>query len=131
MAQIQKERTKRETEEIEPLDIPEKAEFDIDELLDEIDDVLEENAEAFVQSYIQRGGELWPQSGTVQNAAQKFLSQQCGDLTSRDVAGRQVPSIAITMATQSTLTNSSLAKRATSPLGFKSVGRIALTVAPN
>ena len=57
MAQVQKERSTRETEEIEPLEIPEKAEFDIDELLDEIDDVLEENAEAFVQGYIQRGGE--------------------------------------------------------------------------
>jgi ubiquitin-like protein Pup len=59
MAQVQKERSKRETEEIEPLETPAKAEFDIDELLDEIDDVLEENAEAFVQSYVQRGGELW------------------------------------------------------------------------
>jgi len=57
MAQVQKERTKRETEEIEPLDIPEKAEFDIDELLDEIDELLEPNAQEFVQGYIQRGGE--------------------------------------------------------------------------
>ena len=30
---------------------------DIDKLLDEIDDVLEENAEEFVRSYVQRGGE--------------------------------------------------------------------------
>lgn len=29
----------------------------IDDLLDEIDDVLEENAEEFVKSYIQKGGE--------------------------------------------------------------------------
>ncbi|HVV31037.1 MAG TPA: ubiquitin-like protein Pup [Mycobacteriales bacterium] len=30
---------------------------DVDSLLDEIDDVLEENAEDFVRSYIQKGGE--------------------------------------------------------------------------
>jgi ubiquitin-like protein Pup len=29
----------------------------IDDLLDEIDSVLEENAEEFVRSYVQRGGE--------------------------------------------------------------------------
>ncbi len=29
----------------------------LDELLDEIDDVLEENAEAFVRDYVQKGGE--------------------------------------------------------------------------
>ena len=30
---------------------------DLDKLLDEIDDILEENAEEFVKSYVQRGGE--------------------------------------------------------------------------
>lgn len=30
---------------------------DVDDLLDEIDDVLEEDAETFVKSYIQQGGE--------------------------------------------------------------------------
>ncbi len=30
---------------------------DVDELLDEIDEVLEANAEEFVRSYIQKGGE--------------------------------------------------------------------------
>lgn len=30
---------------------------DLDDLLDEIDAVLEENAEEFVRSYIQKGGE--------------------------------------------------------------------------
>jgi ubiquitin-like protein Pup len=29
----------------------------MDRLIDEIDDVLEENAEEFVKSYIQRGGQ--------------------------------------------------------------------------
>lgn len=30
---------------------------DTDELLDEIDDVLEENAEDFVRAYVQKGGQ--------------------------------------------------------------------------
>jgi len=30
---------------------------DLDDLLDEIDSVLEENAEEFVRSYVQKGGE--------------------------------------------------------------------------
>ncbi|HUJ79337.1 MAG TPA: ubiquitin-like protein Pup [Nitrospiria bacterium] len=30
---------------------------DMDELLDDIDDVLEENAEEFVKNYVQKGGE--------------------------------------------------------------------------
>ena len=30
---------------------------DLDSLLDEIDDVLEENAEDFVRNYVQKGGE--------------------------------------------------------------------------
>lgn len=30
---------------------------DIDQLVDEIDDVLESNAEEFVKNYVQRGGE--------------------------------------------------------------------------
>ena len=34
-----------------------KIKEDIDKLLDEIDDILEENAEEFVKSYVQRGGE--------------------------------------------------------------------------
>lgn len=29
----------------------------VDDLLDEIDDVLEENAEEFVRSYVQKGGQ--------------------------------------------------------------------------
>ena len=35
----------------------EKLNDDVDSILDEIDDVLEENAEEFVRSYIQKGGE--------------------------------------------------------------------------
>jgi len=35
----------------------EKLSEDVDALLDEIDDVLEENAEEFIRGYIQKGGE--------------------------------------------------------------------------
>jgi len=34
-----------------------KIKEELDKLLDEIDDILEENAEEFVKSYVQRGGE--------------------------------------------------------------------------
>ena len=34
-----------------------KLKADIDDLLDEIDDVLETNAEDFVKSYVQKGGQ--------------------------------------------------------------------------
>jgi prokaryotic ubiquitin-like protein Pup len=35
----------------------EKLKADLDDLLDEIDEVLEVNAEEFVKSYVQKGGE--------------------------------------------------------------------------
>ena len=35
----------------------EKLSEDVDAILDEIDDVLEENAEEFVRSYVQKGGQ--------------------------------------------------------------------------
>jgi ubiquitin-like protein Pup len=35
----------------------EKLADDVDAILDEIDEVLEENAEEFVRSYVQKGGE--------------------------------------------------------------------------
>ena len=38
-------------------DTGEKLKADIDDLLDEIDGVLEANAEDFVRSYVQKGGE--------------------------------------------------------------------------
>ena len=34
-----------------------KLKADIDDLLDEIDEVLEENSEDFVRSYVQKGGQ--------------------------------------------------------------------------
>ncbi len=35
----------------------EKIKAELDDLLDEIDDVLEENAEEFVRAYVQKGGQ--------------------------------------------------------------------------
>ncbi|HXP55975.1 MAG TPA: ubiquitin-like protein Pup, partial [Streptosporangiaceae bacterium] len=35
----------------------EKLSDDVDAILDEIDEVLEENAEEFVRSYVQKGGQ--------------------------------------------------------------------------
>ena len=62
----QKHRSKAETEtevapeEQEATDLAERKEkldADVDSLLDEIDDVLEENAEEFVRGYVQKGGQ--------------------------------------------------------------------------
>jgi len=46
-------------EELAPTDAAHKAELDseVDSLLDEIDDVLEVNAEEFVRSFVQKGGQ--------------------------------------------------------------------------
>lgn len=48
--------TQEETEEV-VLPKTDGQDFDIDDLLDTIDDVLEENAEEFVKGYIQKGGQ--------------------------------------------------------------------------
>ncbi|MCW2672100.1 MAG: Ubiquitin-like protein pup, partial [Frankiales bacterium] len=43
-----------------PTDVHERVEeltSDVDDLLDEIDEVLESNAEEFVKGYVQKGGE--------------------------------------------------------------------------
>jgi ubiquitin-like protein Pup len=65
MAQEQKQprRSSEEVEEVESAsetDLAERKESldaDVDDILDEIDDVLESNAEDFVKSFIQKGGE--------------------------------------------------------------------------
>lgn len=46
-----------ETEEVEPTKADTKLKDELDDLLDEIDSVLEVNAEEFVKGYIQKGGE--------------------------------------------------------------------------
>ena len=56
-------RSRGETEEVEAsvdTEVSERTKEvteDVDSLLDEIDGVLEENAEEFVKSYVQKGGE--------------------------------------------------------------------------
>jgi ubiquitin-like protein Pup len=65
MAQEQKQprkstETEETTEAVVETDVAERKEAlddDIDAILDEIDDVLETNAEDFVKSFIQKGGE--------------------------------------------------------------------------
>jgi ubiquitin-like protein Pup len=60
------DRTTRRTEDAEETQVEETSDVqervgkltdDVDDLLDEIDGVLEENAEEFVKSYVQKGGE--------------------------------------------------------------------------
>ena len=65
MAQEQKQPRKSSqsdevTEEVAETDVAERKEAlddDVDAILDEIDDVLETNAEDFVKSFIQKGGQ--------------------------------------------------------------------------
>ena len=60
--QIRKQAPAR-TEDAEVEEVPttnkkgEELKAELDDLLDEIDEVLEENAEEFVRSYVQKGGE--------------------------------------------------------------------------
>ena len=44
-------------DDIAPSESGEKLKAELDDLLDEIDEVLEENAEEFVRSYVQKGGQ--------------------------------------------------------------------------
>lgn len=58
---IQKQRAERTTTEHDDVSVDvtkgDQLKADLDDLLDEIDEVLEENAEEFVRNYIQKGGE--------------------------------------------------------------------------
>ena len=45
-----------EVEEVEPAATGEELKAELDDLLDEIDGVLETNAEEFVKNYVQKGG---------------------------------------------------------------------------
>jgi prokaryotic ubiquitin-like protein Pup len=57
--QVRRQRTKQESDEqVADMQTAEAVDTsDIDDLLDEIDEVLEENAEEFVKNYVQKGGE--------------------------------------------------------------------------
>lgn len=52
-----KERVEEEAITAAPTERGDKLKSDLDDLLDEIDEVLEVNAEEFVKSYVQKGGE--------------------------------------------------------------------------
>ncbi len=52
-----KEREDAAVGEVAPAKQGEKLKADLDDLLDEIDEVLETNAEEFVKSYVQKGGQ--------------------------------------------------------------------------
>ena len=52
-----KERVDEEVEDLAPPKQGEKIKEELDDLLDEIDSVLEDNAEEFVRSYVQKGGQ--------------------------------------------------------------------------
>jgi ubiquitin-like protein Pup len=58
---IQKQRTERAKQETSDVSVDatkgDQLKADLDDLLDEIDEVLEENAEEFVRNYVQKGGE--------------------------------------------------------------------------
>jgi ubiquitin-like protein Pup len=58
---IQKQRTERASQETADVSVDatkgDQLKADLDDLLDEIDEVLEENAEEFVRNYVQKGGQ--------------------------------------------------------------------------
>jgi len=49
--------SKTENDQVEEIPTESASDVEIDDLLDEIDGVLEENAEEFVTSFVQKGGQ--------------------------------------------------------------------------
>ena len=54
---MRRQTSRREDEEQVDFSAPAQQSFDVSDLLDEIDSVLEENAEEFVKSFVQKGGQ--------------------------------------------------------------------------
>ncbi|CAB4342780.1 MAG: ubiquitin-like protein Pup [Actinobacteria bacterium] len=54
---IHRQPQRDEVDEVEVVTSSSAAVFDVTDLLDEIDSVLEENAEEFVKSFVQKGGQ--------------------------------------------------------------------------
>jgi ubiquitin-like protein Pup len=54
---MRRQTSRREDEEQVDISAPAQQSFDVSDLLDEIDSVLEENAEEFVKSFVQKGGQ--------------------------------------------------------------------------
>lgn len=54
---VQRSTSRREEEETVDLTSPQRNTFEVTDLLDEIDSVLEQNAEEFVKSFVQKGGQ--------------------------------------------------------------------------
>lgn len=55
--QDKKTRRRPAEQETEPPEPAQESSIEIDDILDEIDEVLEENAQEFVRSYVQKGGQ--------------------------------------------------------------------------
>ncbi len=60
-SESKKDHAARDDQEVKPnpkvIEAGKKTKEEIDSLVDEIDEVLEENAEEFVKNYVQKGGE--------------------------------------------------------------------------
>lgn len=56
-AQQRPHRSEEDAEQVIDQTSPAASDEDLDDLLDEIDDVLEVNAEQFVRSFVQKGGQ--------------------------------------------------------------------------
>ena len=54
---VQRSTSRREEEQEADLTSPQRSVFEVTDLLDEIDSVLEQNAEEFVKSFVQKGGQ--------------------------------------------------------------------------
>ncbi len=71
---VQKEKAPEKKEQTEEEERATHEEIGVEDLLDEIDEVLEENAEVFVREYIQKGG----QASMLKESMRKLLRSATG-----------------------------------------------------